>query len=339
MSLKDKPQIKRKWGGVIAFAFSGVVLILGTAYFFYGLQPSFQADGPVTFRIAKGESFKSVESRMLEAGLVRSVTAFKLYAFVTGKSKKVQPGVYVFASTMSVPEIMETLTSPGGNEVVVVIPEGATIKDADAILAKSGVTKEGGFLRIGLSGLKSKYEFLTEAKSVEGFIFPDTYRFHRESSAEEVMDKILQNFETKAWPLLQGRRGWYSELILASYLEREVPKFADRTTVAGVLTKRLQLGMLLQIDATISYAKCNGRFLNCDVITVERDDLKIASPYNTYLRSGWTPTPIANPGREAIRAAVAPRKTQYLFYLSAKDGETIFSKTLEEHNLNRQKYL
>lgn len=340
MSPKDKPQVNGKWGGVLVFAFLGVFLILGTGYFFYGLQPGFQTAGPVTFKITKGESFKDVQSRLLEAGLVRSATVFKLYAFLTGSAQKIQPGVYVFASTMSVPEITQTLVSPGGNEVVVVIPEGATVKDIDMILARTGVLGEGEFLRLGMTGFRNKYAFLSEAKSFEGFVFPDTYRFERESSVETVMEKMLQNFEAKAWPTLQGRRGWYNELVLASYLEREVPGYADRTIVSGILLKRVKLGMLLQVDATISYAKCNGRFLNCENVQIERGDLRIASPYNTYARAGWTPTPIANPGQEAIRAAASPARSDYLYYLSErKSGKTIFSKTLEEHNLNRQKYL
>ena len=119
-----------------------------------------------------------------------------------------------------------------------------------------------------------------------------------------------------------------------------MPNFEDRQVVAGILLKRLETGMPFQIDATLSYIKCDGKFLGCENIRVLRKDLELPSPYNTYERIGWTPTPISNPGEEAIRATLDPERTPYWYYLSAKEtGETIFSRTLDEHNENRFKYL
>ena len=251
-----------------------------------------------------------------------------------------QPGSYVIASTMSVPEIVGMLSSPGGNEAIVTIPEGATLKDIDALLTKAGVIDEGALARFRFEDLAQEYQFLRGENSLEGFLFPDTYRFEVGASLDSIAAKMLKNFEMKAWPILEGRRDWYEDLILASYLEREVPLYEDRTIVAGILLKRIKMGMLLQVDATLSYAKCNGKLLGCPTIKIGRNDLGMASPYNTYKRSGWTPTPIANPGLEAIKAAVQFKKTPYLYYFSAREsGKTIFSKTLEEHNQNKAKYL
>ncbi|MDO8752220.1 MAG: endolytic transglycosylase MltG, partial [Candidatus Wolfebacteria bacterium] len=186
----------------------------------------------------------------------------------------------------------------------------------------------------------SEFPFLAKAESFEGFLFPDTYRFERQSSVVHVLSRFLMNFQEKVWARLAGREDWYDRLILASFLEREVPEYEDRRLVAGVLQKRLTIGMPLQVDATISYAKCNGTFLTCEKAGVGKGDLDISSPYNTYLRRGWTPTPISNPGEEAVRAATLPEKSSYLYYLSAREtGETVFSRTLEEHNRNRVKYL
>ncbi|MEK7077064.1 MAG: endolytic transglycosylase MltG, partial [Patescibacteria group bacterium] len=137
--------------------------------------------------------------------------------------------------------------------------------------------------------------------------------------------------QEKAWPVLRGKDDWYERLTLASYLEREVPEFQERRLVAGVLLKRERIGMPLQVDATLSYAKCNGALLKCPNVAVTRNDRSIASPYNTYERLHFTPTPIANPGESAIKAAASPEESPYLYYLSAKKtGETIFSRTLEE---------
>mgnify|MGYP001588311823 FL=1 len=140
--------------------------------------------------------------------------------------------------------------------------------------------------------------------------------------------------------MLEGRENWYETLILASILEREVPEFEDRQIVAGILLKRIKNIMPLQVDATISYVKCGGAIRECENPRVGRNDLNLSSPYNTYQVLGWPPGPISNPGLPALQAALAPKTSGYLYYLSAaKTGATIFARTLEEHNLNRAKYL
>jgi UPF0755 protein len=331
--------------GVLSFSFlvlggGFLVLILSLGYFFYGLQPSF-ATGTVTqFKIVKGESFKDIGARLSQAGLLRSIFVFKAYAILTGKAQKFQPGIYTLSSNMSVPEIVSTLTQLGKDEVTVTIPEGSTVKDIDDILEGRGVIEAGAVANFRLAALAQDFPFLAETHSLEGFLFPDTYRFKLNSSPEEVIKRFLNNFMVKAWPLLSDKKNWYEMLTLASFLEREVPDFNDRQIVAGILLKRLRLNIPLQVDATISYAKCAGKFRNCAEIAVKRSDLEFPSPYNTYQRLGWTPTPISNPGQAAIKAATTPQASPYFYYLSAKNTkETIFSKTLEEHNINRAKYL
>lgn len=338
MSLKEKPQVGG-WDRFLAFSVAGVFLIVVIAYFFYGLQPSLAKEGPVTFKISKGESFRSIGARLSREELVRSISVFKMYALFTGKVQSFKPGVYTLGSNMSIPELVSILTAVGANEIVVTVPEGVTLKDTDRLLAKAGVIEESDLLKFRLSDLSDEYPFLMEASNLEGFLFPDTYRFEVGTPIELVVKRFLDNFEAKAWPILESRKNWYEDLRLASYLEREVPDFNDRAVVAGILLKRLKIGMPLQVDATLSYAKCNGRLLGCENIKVIRGDLTMSSPYNTYQRLGWTPTPIANPGQAAIKAAVSPQKSSYLFYLSAKTGETVFSKTLDEHNDNKFKYL
>jgi UPF0755 protein len=151
---------------------------------------------------------------------------------------------------------------------------------------------------------------------------------------------MLGTFEKRAWPMLNTTRDWYERLTLASYLEREVPEFENRQLVAGVLLRRINLSMPLQVDATLSYAKCDGLIRDCKNLKVLRSDINMTSPYNTYTRLGWTPTPITNPGESAIQAALTPKFSSYLYYLSSPDTkETYFSKTLDEHNTKRKKYL
>lgn len=324
-----------------------LVCIFTVAYFFYGLQPvSFtgtetSAEAVVKeFRIARGDGFKKIAAGLSQESLIKSIAVFKLYTFLTGKAQDFQPGVYEVGTTMSVPEIVGLLTRGGKNEVTVTVPEGSTLKDIMGFLAEAGIAKDKDLSSYVPGTLAATYPFLERAESLEGFLFPDTYRFRPDASSDEVLAVFLSTFEQKAWPLLQGKRDWYETLILASLLEREVPDFTDREIVAGILLKRLARGIPLQVDATVNYVKCGGAPRGCPSPTVTRADLKIASPYNTYQHLGFPPTPISNPGQSAIQAARDPEASPYLFYLSASTTkETIFSRTLDEHNANRLKYL
>jgi UPF0755 protein len=271
---------------------------------------------------------------------VRSIAVFKVYAILTGSARKFQPGVYELASTMSVPQIVNSLVSGEKNNVTVQIDEGWTLKDVDAFLASSSIISSGSLVNFPFKSLAQSYPFLVNQTSLEGFIFPDTYNFALSSSPETVLKTFLDTFELKAWPIISSRNDWYNSLIIASYLEREVPNSNDRRIIAGIIAKRLKMGMPLQIDATVSYGKCDGSFNNCANPVVFKNDLKLDSPYNTYLRQGLTPTPIANPGRDALQAALSPQTSSYLYFISdPKTGKTIFAETLDEQNSNRAKYL
>lgn len=337
--------------GLLDFRFLSIltlslIFIIGVAYFFYGLQPvGLKMDSltmeneEILLRVAKGEGVKEIGARLSQLSLIKSIGVFKFYSLISGSARKFKPGVYELKKTMSVPEIVSVLTA-GVKDVRVVITEGMTVADIEAVLRLAGVLNEDGFNEIKTYDYNDKFPFLVAADSWEGFLFPDTYHFKVESSAEEVILKFLNNFKEKAWPLLEKESRWYDRLILASFLEREVPSFSDRQLVAGILLKRLQENIPLQVDATIVYAKCRGKIKDCAQSSVAKSDLTIPSPYNTYQHLGFTPTPIANPGQTAIKAAVSPVNSPYWYYLSATaTKETIFSKTLEEHNLNRSKYL
>jgi len=326
-----------------------LLFIVVLAYFFYGLQPIDLKGHPAAgtsgiekaaqFKIEKGEGVKSVGAHLSREAFIRSVGVFKAYMLLTGRAQRIQPGVYELSTAMSVPQIVELFTTGGKNEVSVTIPEGSTVKDIRQFLIEAGVWKEDVPLEFPMKELVRDYPFLADAASFEGFMFPDTYRIALDATPEGIARVFLDNFQLKAWPLLQGTKDWYASLMLASLLEREVPDFSDRQIVAGILLKRLRIRMPLQVDATISYAKCEGQLRYCEVLRVLRNDVSFSSPYNTYQRLGWPPTPISNPGQAAIKAALTPKDTPYLYYLSSKSGETYFSKTLEEHNDKRVIYL
>lgn len=331
--------------GVLDFRFLialGVifVFILGAGYFFYGLQPvSSSSNETVVFKISEGQSFREISSVLSRQNLIKSIGMFKLYSLLTGAAKRIQPGIFNLSADMTVPEIIGTITQSDRNEVVAVIPEGSALADVDYILSSLGVIKSGELLNFDFQHLVVEYPFLQNAASLEGFLFPDTYRFRPDTEIDLVAKRMLANFSAKAWESLREHKDWYTRLILASFLEREVVAFEDRQLVAGILLKRWRSDWPLQVDATITYIKCGGLIRTCAETIPVKDDFLAGSPYNTYQKIGWTPTPIANPGLTAIKAAITPKTSAYWYYLSADSGETVFAKTLDEHNINRSKFL
>lgn len=326
-----------------------LVLIFVVAYFFYSLQPTdvenrgseqiVEATKTFQFKIEKGEGVKGIASRLSQKNLIRSITAFKFYTIISGTAHRFQPGVYNVTNSMSIPEIVSTLTEKGKNETTIVIPEGSTIRDIEEIAIKSGILSPSSTLPKDPKLFEKEFPFLEKKISLEGFLFPDTYRIPLDATGEEIIRRLLETFDRKVWPVLKEKDDWYDRLILSSILEREVITLEDRQIVAGIFLKRISIRMPIQADATISYAKCDGKYRGCDVISLVRGDISLPSLYNTYQRLGFPPTPIANPGQTAIKAAIEPQTTQYLYYLSAKTGETMFSKTLDEHNIKKAKYL
>jgi UPF0755 protein len=241
---------------------------------------------------------------------------------------------------MTGPEIISAFIEGKATDVMVTIPEGLTFRDVDSLLASKGIIQKDALLSVSLEKFSGDFEFLKGKTTFEGFLFPDTYRFEKGTDPEVVVRTLLQNFQEKIWPMISVKSDWYATLITASLLEREVVGLADKRIVAGILEKRIENGMFVQIDATIIYAKCGKQYLSCPSLSLKKEDISLITPFNTYLHKGLPPSPISNPGVQSVEAALSPEKTKYLYYLSRPDTkETIFSKTLEEHNRNIQKYL
>lgn len=316
-------------------------MISFSIFYFNGLKPA-GSDIKYELKIEKGQGLKEIAAALSRARIIRSITVFKLYAIFTGKAQYLKFGVYQLSSRLTVPEIINLLISGSDQEVSITIPEGLTLKEIDRILSLANIIPEDSLVDLNLenSGLTKTYPYLAGIDRLEGFLYPDTYRFKISSSVEETVKKFFNNFQNKVWPLISQKDNWYQILILASILEKEIPAFNDRQLVAGILDKRIKVGMPIQADATILYAKCQGDFHSCSGLKLSTGDLKFNSPYNTYLNLGLPPTPITNPSQTALQAALSPKVSNYWFYLSdPQTKETIFSKTLEEQNKNHQKYL
>lgn len=284
----------------------------------------------ILFEVKAGEGFRDVAKGLSQKNLIRSVTVFKLYALATGEATNFKPGTYAFDRGMGLTTIVRALATGVNPDLEVTIPPGASIYMADKILADAGILERGTLVLFGK----------TSSSSLEGRLFPDTYRFYPSSTPGAVAAKMTANFEAKAAPLLAKAADPKAALILASLLEKEVPGHPDREIVAGILQKRLAANMVLQVDATVCYVKYikRGEYGPCQPITAS--DLSLESPYNTYLHRGLPPGPIGSPGEDAISSVLNATSSRYWFYLSdPKTQKTVFSETLDEHTRNRIQYL
>ncbi len=234
-------------------------------------------------------------------------------------------------------------------EILVTIPEGFNLRQIESNLLAAGIASAQNLSVFTVGMLKNaseeiSYDFLEDAPaeaSLEGFLFPDTYRFWPDSPAEAVVKKFLDNFDRKLVPewraeIERQKKKIYDVVVMASLIEKEVKSERDRALVSGILWKRLGVGMKLDVDFTICYIKVRE---NRECLPITAEDKKINSPYNTYIYKGLPPGPVSNPGISALGAAIFPQENPYWYYLSAPDGRTIFSETLEKHNAAKRRYL
>jgi len=275
-------------------------------------------------KIEKGWGSTEVAQKLKDEQIIKSKWFFVFYAWVRGYKNHLQAGEYLLNPQMSIPKIAKIIANGeiNPNWVKVTIPEGWTNKQIEERL-------------IALNVIKSEDKL---PKDQEGYLFPDTYYFYKNISVDDVVKKMRDNFNSKITEdfkeeLKKQNKSLYDVLIMASILEKEVVSDEDRVIVSGIFWKRIKNNYPLESCATIAY------ILGVDKWRYSYEDTRIKSSYNTYLNPGLPPTPINNPGLSAIKAAIYPKQTDYNFFLTVPDGRTIYSKTLEEHNKNKVKYL
>ncbi|MEK7578580.1 MAG: endolytic transglycosylase MltG [Patescibacteria group bacterium] len=291
---------------------------------------------PVIFKVEKGDSAKIIAENLKNAGLIKNPFLFRLYVFLALSQYSLKPGEYEFSSAMPIREIADSIVIGGTNEVLITIPEGFTLKQVEERFVAAKLSKPGEIVNYRFAVAPPILTDKPKPASLEGYLFPDTYRFFKDSILSDVIGKMVGNLSNKLTPDLKiaiknSPYSTYEILTMASLIEKEVPKDSDRPIVAGLLWKRLKAGVPLQVDATLVYVTGRQEIFEADK--------KINSSYNTYFYRGLPKGPIANPGLSAIKAAIFPETSPYWYYLSTKDGTTIFSKTLDEHNRNRAIYL
>ena len=304
-----------------------ILFLIGMVFFaYYQIKTPLIQEGQETlFIIEKGQGLKEIAANLEEVEFIRSKNWFMTYIFYRGWAAQLQAGEYLLNPSWNIFQIAQKIVKGEiiSFEVLITIPEGFTLKQIDARLAKAGLIKSGE--------LASKTE-------LEGYLFPDTYKFNKDTELEEIIEIMRENFNTKLDEELKQeivKQGKTIDqiIIMASLLEKEVPLYEDRQIAAGIFWKRIATNYPLQSCATIAYV------LEIDKWIYSIEDTEINSPYNTYQNVGLPPGPISNPGISAIRAAVYYKKSDYNFFLSKPDGETVFSKDFEEHKENKANYL
>jgi len=277
----------------------------------------------ILFLVEKGESVFEIGESLEKQGLIQNRFFFDFYIFISGSQKRLKAGDYVVRSSMPIFKIAQKIISGDVEKQEITIIEGWSLRDIGWYFENKGMFQA------------EELYYMTE---LEGYLFPDTYEISWGASLEEIIKKMTDNFDKKLTTELrqeiQKQKKTIPEIIImASLLEKEVQTLEDKEKVAGVLLNRLQIGMPLQVDATITY------ITKKQTTNISKQDTQIDSPYNTYKHRGLPLGPICNPGIESIKAAIYPQLNSYWYYLSTPEGETIFSKTLEEHNIAKAKYL
>ena len=309
---------------LVAYFFMAFI-VLGSIYIFMHSPPSnFPLGSVVT--INSGDSLQSITTDLYNAHIIRSPFFFRFHVIMQGGEKKVMAGDYLLDHAEGSADLAYRLVHGQFHlpTVKITIPEGWN------------VFQIGDYLKNNLINF-DKVQFLSLAKKEEGYLFPDTYFVSPTTKPSAIVDMMKKTFGEKIQTvpgIATSTHPLKDIIIIASILENEARTTENRRIIAGILWKRLTLGMPLQVDSTFSYI--NGK--TSDELTL--DDLKINSPYNTYIYTGLPPGPIGNPGLDSINDAINFVKTKYLYFLSSKDGTKIYyATTFDEHIKNKQLYL
>lgn len=282
--------------------------------------------------VARGSTFDEIARQLVDDGVIGNVLTFRMLARARRQDVAVRAGEYRFEPHRTQDEVLRSLVT-GGAQVAawVTVPEGFTAAQIAARLQEEGIGSSEPFLRRFMSETLNVDGART--KNLEGFLFPSTYLVPLGASPSQVAGTFTAEF-LKQLPrdaAAQARKLGVSvpqAVTVASLVEREAKSPGDRPAIAGVIYNRLRLRMPLQVDATIEYA------LPQHKTALSFADLKIDSPYNSYVHAGLPPTPIANPGRPSLDAAFNPAKSDDLYYVYCGNGRHVFAKTLAQHQAN-----
>lgn len=319
--------------------FFAIVAVLVVGYLYESIPDA--TVQPQDFIISRGDTVATLPKK-----LHIDVNSFfyRLYVKFHYSSVILQAGTYQINKVTTLDDLFKTtLKNPTSKDLSVTILPGWNIFDIDAYLSKSQIAKTGEFIMVSeniSASLRKDFPFLGPAKSLEGFLYPDTYRIKPDANADDIARVLLSEFEKKIgndYFRSGNEKSFYESLVLASIVEKEERNTNNKPIVAGILKKRIEQNDRIGADATVCYFyrlsmdDCTPTFINNHVYD--------KTPYNTRTTSGLPPTPISNPSVDTFRATVSSLDTAYYYYLHDSDGQIHFARSLEEHNANKVKYL
>lgn len=316
-----------------------VLLLAGAAFYLYATTPVNPSAAAATIDIPKGTGFIRITEILDNAGLVQNRPFFWALALVKKANRHIRAGEYEFTGAMSPNEILDKLVRGLIKDYLVTLPEDITVSEVAKRLSVFKLINEKEF-----AALVADRTFLAsldiEADSIEGYLYPDTYRLDRSMTTQEIIRTLVAQFRKEVTPELRKRAEeiglslpeWVT---LASIIGKESGTNAEKPLISAVFHNRLKMGMKLQSDPTAVYRlEQNGS----PVKAVRREHLQSDTPHNTYKIKGLPPGPIANPGIDSLRAALYPANVDYLYFVSKNDGAHHFSLNLAAHNQAVLKY-
>lgn len=323
--------------------FGGAFFLCGamTVIFLVGeFGSSIATKGPLTIEVKSGESLGRLTRRLGREGVLKNPKFLRTLAVLRGDSARIRAGQYVLQGDESPNQLLNFLVSGRARFIALTIPEGFALKEIARRIEKKDLGSAEEFLRLARDPqFAASFDLPLKAgfPTLEGYIYPETYYFHRGVGAARLLSEMVKEFRRRALSFLQTHAADagltpYDALILASIIEKETGLNTERGTISAVFHNRLKAGMRLGSDPTVIYG-IKGFDGN-----LTRAHLRTMTVYNTYKIIGLPPTPIANPGLESLRAAVNPESVDYLYFVGKGDGSHFFSRDLKTHNRAVWKY-
>ncbi len=308
-----------------------IVSVAAVAGFSYWAKSPLDTGGKaVEFSIAPGSGVGAAAQQMAKAGVPVNPQLFNILARVTGEAGRIKAGSYELKPNTSPRRLLTQLVRGEFAQEAITIVEGWTFRQMRAAIAAHQRLRHD---TVKLSDEELMQKVSSEYKTPEGLFFPDTYLFAKGSSELEIYKKAHQAMMKHLQTAWEGRdpslpyKTPYEALTMASIIEKETGQKSERNMIAGVFVNRLRTGMMLQTDPTVIYGM-GERYVG----DIRKKDLQTDTPYNTYMRAGLPPTPIALPGIQSLHAALAPAKTEALYFVARGDGTSQFSDNLNDHN-------
>lgn len=325
---------------IIIGAFAGSIIvswILGALFYYTATHPHSEKINLVNVEITPGMTLNKTSALLKERDLIGNSLSFQLLAYLQKKQGQIQTGEYELSASMPPKDILEIVTSGKTILHAITIPEGYRLTEIAVLLEEKDLVNAEDFIR-QTQDKELIQSAAIPANSLEGYLFPETYHFSKNTSARKIIQSMLDMYQevVKKHELLKQASpvnlSFHEIVTLASLIEKETGVDEERKLISSVFHNRLKKKMLLQTDPTVIYA-----ISNFDG-NIRKKDLSIDSPYNTYKYRGLPPGPIASPGLKSIIAALEPSESDYLYFVSRKDGSHQFSSNLQDHNRAVQKY-